>query len=103
MQHWIFATLIGIGLGLMLYGCVRLRIYLGPKLQERFGNWARSAYWLLTIVVMVILANFSLLTLRSLFAELPDPPNTLMLEIWFALLAAVVALFLIYKRVTKNS
>ena len=103
MQHWIFATLIGIGLGLMLYGCVRLRIYVGPILRDRFGNWARSAYWVFTIIVMVLLANFSLLTLRGLLADLPDPPSSLLLEIWFALLAAGIALFLVFKRVTKNS
>ncbi|MDJ0927423.1 MAG: hypothetical protein QNJ73_07195 [Gammaproteobacteria bacterium] len=103
MQHWILATLIGIGLGLMLYGCVRLRIHLGPRLQARFGNWARSAYWLLTIIVMVILANFSLLTLRDLLADLPDSPNDLLLELWFAALAAGIALFLIYSRVKRNS
>jgi hypothetical protein len=98
MQHWFTATIIGIGLGLALYTCVRMRMHFGPIIRNRYGNLARRAYWLLTILVMVALANAGLLGLRRLLANPPLPADKLMLEIWFTLLATAVALTLIYRR-----
>ena len=97
MQPWIAATIAGICLGLAFYGCVRLRMYLGPLIRDRFGNVARRVYWLLTIAVMVILANVALFALRQFFAP---PGSQLMPEIWFIMLAAGIAYTLISNKVT---
>lgn len=97
MQPWIAATVAGICLGLAFYGCVRLRMYLGPLIRDRFGNGARRAYWVLTIAAMILLANVALLILRQFFAP---PGSQLMPEIWFILLAAGIAYTLIAQKVT---
>lgn len=101
MQQWIAATLLGGVLGLALFGCVRLRMHLGPRLKARYGNKARRAYWLLTIVIMVTLANVALLGLRAYFAADPPVGNQLVMEIWFAVLALAVAMSLIFRRLYK--
>ncbi|MGI9341400.1 MAG: hypothetical protein ACR2QV_01025 [Gammaproteobacteria bacterium] len=101
MQQWIAATLLGGVLGLALFGCVRLRMHLGPRIKARYGNQARHAYWLLTIVVMVALANLALLGLRAYFAAVPPVGNQLVMEIWFAVLALAVAMSLIFRRLYK--
>ncbi len=100
-MHWIAATLAGLGLGLAWFGCVRLRMHVGPILKARHGNQFRRAYWLLTIVVMIGLANLALLGLRLFLHDLPLPPNRLLLELWFAAVAVAVAGSLIYRRVTR--
>jgi hypothetical protein len=103
MQNWLIATLEGICLGLTLYLCVRLRMYLGPVIRERFGDSARQVYWLLTILLMVILANAGLYLFRIYLSSQPVADGTFMLELWFALMALAVGLWLIYKRLTRHS
>lgn len=102
MQHWIVATGDGVFLGLVLYACVRLRMYIGPILKERYGNWARQIYWVFTIVIMVLAANIALLVLQKYLGDSPSPDENLMLEIWFAVLALLVALYLVFGRIKKN-
>jgi hypothetical protein len=101
MQQWIAATLFGGVLGLALFGCVRLRMHVGPRIKARYGKYARRAYWLLTIVVMIALANLALLGLRAYFAGSPPAGNQLVMEIWFAVLALTVAMGLIFRRLYK--
>jgi len=101
MQQWIATTLLGGVLGLALFGCVRLRMHLGQRIKARYGNLARRAYWLLTIVVMVTLANVALLGLRAYFTAAPPAGNQLVMEIWFAVLALAVAMSLIFRRLYK--
>jgi NADH:ubiquinone oxidoreductase subunit 4 (subunit M) len=98
MQHWLTATLIGICLGLLLYACVRLRMHFGPIVGDRYGSMARRAYWLFTILLMIVLANLGLKLLRIYLSNFDAVTNSLMLEIWFALLALLLALSLIFKR-----
>lgn len=88
-------------LGLLLFGCVRLRMHLGPRLKARYGNRARRAYWLLTIVMMVALANVALFGLRAYMTTSPPNGSQLAMEIWFALLALGVAMGLIFRRLYK--
>ena len=102
MQHWLIATLIGISLGLVLFACLRLRIHFGPKVGQHFGSWARRIFWVFTILLMIALANLGLKLLRIYLSNFDGVENSLMLEMWFALLALLIALALIFKRMNKN-
>lgn len=99
-MHWIAATVAGLGLGLAWFGCVRLRMHLGPILKARYGNHARRICWLVTILVMILLANLVLLGLRAFLYDPSPPPNQLLLEGWSALLALGLAFALIFRRMT---
>ena len=103
MQHWLIATLEGAGLGLALYLCVRLRMYLGPLIRERFGTHARRTYWILTIVVMVILSNLGLFLFRMYLDSQATIEESLMLELWFAIVATGLGLGLIFRRLSPKS
>ena len=102
MLHWVAASTGGILLGLLLFGCVRLRMYLGPIIKESYGEWARRAYWLATIGVMILLANLGLFYLRSYLGGLEYDSSNLLLEILFAVLALVIAMSLIFNRLYRN-
>ena len=103
MQHWLVATLEGFFLGLTLYLCVRLRMYLGPVMMKRFGQWARRAYWLFTILVMIALSNLGLYVFRVYLSSQPVGDETLLLELWFATIALAVGLVLIFRKTYRNS
>ena len=75
-------------------------MHLGPIIRERYGNTWRRVYWWLTIVVMIVLANFALRALRGFTGE---PPDMLLLEIWFACLAVLVAFALIVRHMRRHS
>jgi len=102
MQHWLIATLEGVGLGLTLYLCVRLRMYLGPLIVKRFGQGARRAYWLLTILAMILLGNLGLYVFRIYLGSQPVTDNMLSLELWFAITALVVGLGLVFRKILRN-
>ena len=102
MQHWLTATLDGICLGLLLYACVRLRMHFGPIVKQRYGSWARRAYWIFTILLMIGLANLGLKLLRIYESNFDAITNSLMLEMWFALLALLIALALIFRRLYRK-
>jgi hypothetical protein len=102
MQHWLVASAMGICLGLMLFACVRLRMYFGPIVRDRYGNTARQAYWIATILIMIVLANLGLRFLRIYLSGYESIGNSLMFEIWFAVLALTLALDLIFKRLYRN-
>jgi hypothetical protein len=102
MQHWLAASAIGICLGLVLFACVRLRMHFGPIVRDHYGNTARQAYWIATILIMIVLANLGLRLLRIYLSGYESIENPLMFEIWFAMLAVTIALTLIYKRINKN-
>ncbi|NND35912.1 MAG: hypothetical protein HKN81_02150 [Gammaproteobacteria bacterium] len=99
LQDWATATLAGTCLGLAWFACVRLRMHVGPIVRERYGDNWRRAYWLLTIIVMIVLANVGLRLLRSLTDK---PENMLLLEIWFACLAVLIAFTLIFRRLRRR-
>lgn len=102
MQHWLIATLEGACLGLALYLCVRLRMYLGPLIVKRFGQGARRAYWLLTILVMLILSNLGLYLFRAYLNSQSIPDEWLPLELWFATMALAVGLGLVFRKVLRS-
>ena len=101
LMDWLFATLAGIELGLLLYVVVRLRMFFGPRIRERFGNLTRRIFWGFTLVFMVVLANLNLLGLRALLEGRPAEGNVT-LEIWFAILALLLPFTLIYLRMQKR-
>jgi len=103
IRYWITATLMGAALGLLLYGCVRLRMHVGPILRDRYGNWVRQTYWVFTIIFMVVLANLGLSFLRNYIPGTTEPNISLILEIWFALLAMGIAMVLVIKQLRKDS
>jgi hypothetical protein len=103
MNHWLVATGIGILLGLLLYACVRIRMYLGPILKKHYGNRVRQMYWVFTMAVMVLIANTALIGLQKYLSDPLVPGNHLIIEIWFALLALAVALTLIFRKLRRNS
>jgi hypothetical protein len=103
MNHWLVATGIGILLGLLLYACVRIRVYLGPILKKHYGNRVRQMYWVFTMAVMVLIANTALIGLQKYLSDPLVPGNHLIIEIWFALLALAVALALIFRKLRRNS
>jgi hypothetical protein len=103
MQHWLIATIEGVCLGLALYLCVRLRMYLGPLIRARFGNRARQAYWLVTILVMIVLSNVGLFVFRRYLGSQTIADESLLLEMWFALIAMAVGIGLIYRRLSPKS
>jgi hypothetical protein len=103
VQHWLIATLEGAFLGLALYLCVRLRMYLGPLIVKRFGQGARRAYWLLTILLMILLSNLGLYVFRLYLGSQFFGDETLMLEFWFAILALAVGVGLVFMKISRNA
>jgi uncharacterized membrane protein YhaH (DUF805 family) len=79
------------------------RMYLGPILKKNYGNRVRQMYWVITMVVMVLMANMALIGLQRYLCDPLVPGNHLIIEIWFALLALAVALTLIFRRLRRNS
>ncbi len=102
MQPWIAATLAGLILGLLFYGCVRMRMHFGPLLRKQFGDRARQAYWVITFILMIALANLALYGLRAYFASLQDSGSYLLPEIWFVAIAVSLAMTLIFRRMRRN-
>jgi hypothetical protein len=102
VQHWLIATLEGACLGLTLYLCVRLRMYLGPLIVKRFGQRARRAYWLFTILVMILLSNLGLYVFRIYLGSQPISDKTLPLELWFATMALAMGLGLVFRKILRS-
>jgi hypothetical protein len=102
MQHWIVATLEGACLGLALYFCVRLRMYVGPMIRKRFGHWVHRSYWLLTILIMIILGNAGLYIFRAYLHNQSFADETLPLELYFATTTLLVGLALIFRKIVRN-
>jgi hypothetical protein len=100
MLDWVSATIFGLILSLGLYGCVRLRMHFGPIVYRRYGTLARHVYWVVTIVVMVLIANLGLMLLRI---YLGDTETHLMLEIWFALVALGISLILVFRQLRSDN
>jgi len=96
-QDWLFATVIGLTTGLVLFAFVRLRMHVGPIIRARWGNTMRQAYWLLTIVLMILVANLGLGLLRRTAST-----DHVMLEIWFITIAVATAFLFIYRRISRN-
>ena len=66
---WIITTISGVALGLTLYGCVLMRIRWAPEIRVRYGERHRQLYWLLNFILMIVIANLGLYTLRRLLVR----------------------------------
>ena len=78
-------------------------MYLGPVIIKRFGQWARRAYWLFTILVMIALSNVGLYVFRIYLSSQHVADETLLFELWFATMALAVGLGLIFRKFLWNS
>ena len=78
-------------------------MYLGPVMIKRFGQWARRAYWLFTILVMIALSNVGLYLFRSYLGSQQVADEALLLELWFATMALAAGLGLIFRKLSRNS
>lgn len=98
VNDW-FATIVGgIATGMALFLCVRLRIFLGPRLHARFGNPARRLAWVLIVLLMILIANAALLLLRGWLHAAGAVASSLEYEIVFAVIAGTVGFGLVATR-----
>jgi len=85
MTGWIAASLAGAFLGLLLFGCVRLRNHFGASARAHFGEWGYRATWLGMLLLMVGLAELTLFGLRAIIGAAATGVGWL--EVWFGVLA----------------
>ena len=78
-------------------------MYLGPRIKNFFGYWAHRAYWLITILVMIVLSNLGLYLFRVYLSSQAISDESLMLELWFATMALAVGVGLIFRKLLRNS
>ena len=99
MSAWIISISVGLLTGLGLYVLVRLRMYLGPAANRKFGTWGRRAVWIILISGMVILAEYDLLWLRNWLQQAQASGTGWHYEAVYALLILAVGLVLVCRRV----
>lgn len=75
---------------------------LAPLIRERFGERARWATWIVTIGLMVLLANIGLILLRTVLHEMHGVDAPFMHEMIYALLAFAIGFSLVNRHVTRN-
>ena len=96
MSTWFAAAAIGLIAGLLLYACVRVRMHFGPRIRELYGNSARKAFWLVTILAMIVIANIGLYGVRRLPGI--DNAGPLATEIVYTVTFLVVGAGLVFRR-----
>ena len=74
-------------------------MYAGPRIRERYGNRARKLYWFATAIIMILIANGGLLTVRYYLSNAGLQENSLAYEIWFLFVAVIVSMALIFRRI----
>ena len=99
MIHWLISMLLGLTVGILLYGCVRIRIIFGPLAAARFGRLGRLEVWLGCLLLMVFIAEGGLMLIRVFLAE----HGTLLHEIVFAAVALIVGVTLVAHRALKDN
>jgi hypothetical protein len=77
-------------------------MYFGPLILQRFGRWARRAYWLFTILLMIVIGNLGLYGFRTYLSSQSGIDDTLLLELWFSAMALTVGLGLIFRKLLRN-
>lgn len=85
MTGWIAASLAGAVLGMLLFGCVRLRNHFGTSARAHFGEWGYRVTWVGMLLVMVGLAELTLFGLRSILGAAGTGVSWV--EVWFGVLA----------------
>jgi len=102
MIDFLIAIIEGVILGVTFYACVRLRMRVAPIMLEKYGQNPRKITWLLSIALMVLLANLGLLLLRtSLFGFVGHDPS-IATEACFAITALVTGCLLVLRH-TRGS
>ena len=89
-------------LSLLFYSLVRLRMNLGPRMRDRFGERARMITWGVTIGLMVLLANAGLVALRWILHEQHGIDAPFLHEMVYAVFAFVIGFILVNRHVTRN-
>ena len=92
---WGIALIEGLILGSVLYVCVRLRMTLAPAVVPKFGQAGRWLIWVITIVLMIVIANVGLILLRTSMFGLVEHSPSLASEGVFALTAMIFGSWLV--------
>ena len=80
---WLMTGLLGLVLGVGLYGCVRLRNACLPWARNQYGQKGYWLCWLAALSVMLLTANIGIVIVR-VFANLSvSPIASLPLEVTF--------------------
>lgn len=102
MIDWLVAIAEGGILGVALYLCVRARMKLAPLVLSMYGQWGRRLVWILSILLMVVLANLGLVLLRtSLFGLVAHTPS-LAAEACFAITGLVTGCLLVISHMRSS-
>ena len=89
-------------MSLIFYALVLLRMNVAPRMRDRYGDRARWATWVVTIGLMVLLANAGLIVLRQVLHEQYGVDAPFMHEMVYALLAFAIGFVLVNRHVTRN-
>jgi len=102
MSVWITTAFLGVATGFTYYGCVRLRMFLGPRFHQFAGQWARQLLWLTIFVAVICVANLSLALLRLYlhFANIHE--HTVPYEALFAVVSLVTGMGLVFRHVLSG-
>jgi hypothetical protein len=84
---WLMTGLLGLGLGLCLYGLVCARNACLPWARQRFGSPGYWACWVFSLGLMLVAANTGFAAVRLYFAMAGEGINQLTLEIEFLTIA----------------
>jgi len=101
-MHWLTAMGAGLIMSLIFYALVRVRMTVAPKMRDRFGDRARWATWVVTIGLMVVLANVGLVLLRQVLHQQHGVDAPFLHEMVYALLAFAIGFVLVNRHVTRN-
>lgn len=101
-MQWIIAAGAGLILSVLFYALVVLRMSLAPLMRDRFGDRARWATWIVTIGLMVLLANIGLVLLRQVLHEQHGIDAPFLHEMLYAVFAFAVGFALVNRHVTRN-
>ena len=101
-MHWFVAVGAGVLLSLLFYVLVRVRMTVAPKVRDRFGERARGATWVITIGLMVVVANVGLIVLRQVLHEQHGVVAPFMHEMIYAVIAFAIGFVLVNRHVTRN-
>ena len=80
---WLMTGLLGLGLGLCLYGLVVVRNACLPWARSRFGSTGYWTCWIVSLALMLVAANLGFAAVRFYLGTTGDASRQLSLEIAF--------------------
>jgi predicted MFS family arabinose efflux permease len=101
-MHWVLDIVLGVLLACILYAIVRLRMKVAPKMRDRFGSFARWSVWVLTLLLMVVMANVGLIMLRQMLRDWLGFDSDWMDELLFSLVSLSLGVALVGRHVIGN-